>query len=282
EPFLKDHALNGIPLLPGVMGIEGFSVAAKHIASVLASEKSGFDVVRLEDIQFLAPFKFYKDMPRRVTWKAQVAHEMGGLVTYVTLESTMLRTGQADKTMQHFSGKVHLRPIGTELNQPTMEPPVWNGAYTVDAKDIYKLYFHGPSFQVLDGVQRSGETVLGKLHRNTPSITAEVQEMLTTPVLLELCMQTAGIWEAGATGVLALPSSIGELRLYNLTPNGQPIFAAVTPIQDAEGNFTFNASVVDAKGRIYLELDNYRTSRLPYTVDEKLLTPLRELVRSAK
>src|SRR5271157_1791790 len=34
EPFLKDHALNGIPVLPGVMGIEGFSVAATHVASV--------------------------------------------------------------------------------------------------------------------------------------------------------------------------------------------------------------------------------------------------------
>lgn len=282
EPFLKDHAMNGIPLLPGVMGIEGFSVAAKHIASVLGSEKSGFDVTRLEDIQFLAPFKFYKDMPRRITWKAQVVHENGALVTYVVLESTMIRAGQDDKVMRHFSGQAHLSPINAEQKAHSMEPPVWNGAYTVDAADIYKLYFHGPSFQVLEGVQRSGDTVLGKLHRDTPSITADMQEMVTTPVLLELCMQTAGIWEAGSTGALALPSSIGELRLYPLSPNGQPIFAAVTPIQDAEGNFAFNASVVDAKGRVYLELENYRTSRLPYTVDEKLLTPLRELVRNGK
>jgi hypothetical protein len=91
-------------------------------------------------------------------------------------------------------------------------------------------------------------------------------------------MQTAGIWEASSTGVLALPKSIGELRLYRTTPNGQPIFAAVTPDHDAEGNLTFNAQVVDAKGHVYLELDNYRTSRLPYAVDEELLTPLRKLV----
>jgi len=101
---------------------------------------------------------------------------------------------------------------------------------------------------------------------------------VTTPVLVELCMQTAGIWEAGTTGALALPSSIGELRLYRITPNGQPIYAAVTPVQDPQGNLVFNARVVDAKGRVYLELDNYRTSRLPYSVDEKLLMPLRGLV----
>ena len=163
-----------------------------------------------------------------------------------------------------------------------MQPPVWNGAYTVEAKDIYQLYFHGPAFQVLEGVQRSGETVLGKLHRDTPAITAEGEELVSTPVLVELCMQTAGIWEAGSTGTLALPSSIGELRLYHITPNGQPIFAAVTPNHDAEGELTFNAAVVDAKGRVYLELDNYRTSPLPYAVDEKLLKPLRGLVEDKK
>ncbi len=60
QPFLYDHTLKGIPVLPGVMGIEGFSVAAKHIGSVLASGNAGLEVDRLEDIHFLAAFKFYR------------------------------------------------------------------------------------------------------------------------------------------------------------------------------------------------------------------------------
>jgi hypothetical protein len=279
EPFLKDHAMNGIPLLPGVMGIEGFSVAARHISSVLASEKSGFNVARLEDIRFLAPFKFYKDAPRRITWRAQVAHENGALVAHVILESKLVRFGRDEEKMLHFSGKVHLSPVSDTAEECTVVPPAWNGHFTVKAKDIYKLYFHGPAFQVLEGVQRSGETVLGKLNKRAPSITNEGQELISTPVLVELCMQTAGIWEAGSTGALALPHSIGELRLYPLIPNGVPIYAAVTPSQDAEGQFSFDAQVVDAKGRVYLELDNYRTSPLPYTVDEQLLLPLRGLMK---
>ena len=59
QPFLYDHALKGIPVLPGVMGIEGFSVAAKHIGSVLASGKEGFEIEKLEDIRFMTAFKFY-------------------------------------------------------------------------------------------------------------------------------------------------------------------------------------------------------------------------------
>ena len=58
QPFLYDHTLRGLPVLPGVMGIEGFSVAARHIGSVLASSKGGLEVGKLEDIHFLAAFNF--------------------------------------------------------------------------------------------------------------------------------------------------------------------------------------------------------------------------------
>ena len=89
HPFLRDHALNGIPVLPGVIGIEGFSVAARHIASKLAGEKSSFVVDHLEDIQFLTPFKFYKNLPRHIQWKAQAVRQAEGLVVYATLESEL-------------------------------------------------------------------------------------------------------------------------------------------------------------------------------------------------
>ncbi|MBG0770059.1 MAG: polyketide synthase dehydratase domain-containing protein, partial [Anaerolineaceae bacterium] len=52
ESFLHDHELNGVPVLPGVMGIEGFTVAARHIASVLGTEGPGFNVNLLRQIRF--------------------------------------------------------------------------------------------------------------------------------------------------------------------------------------------------------------------------------------
>jgi hypothetical protein len=142
EPFLKDHAMNGIPLLPGVMGIEGFSVAAQHVSSVLGSEKGGFRVANLKDICFNAPFKFYRNEPRRITWKAQVVREAEGLVAHVILESTLALKSRPDEIMRHFSGKVALVPVQEEMDEQMVQPPVWNGAYTLQPDDIYKLYFH--------------------------------------------------------------------------------------------------------------------------------------------
>jgi malonyl CoA-acyl carrier protein transacylase len=277
EPFLKDHSMNGVPLLPGVMGIEGFSAAAKHVSSVLGSGKSGYEVTNLEDVSFLTPFKFYRGEPRRITWKAQVLRESNGLVAHVTLESDLaLKTNRVEHKV-HFSGKVHLEPLHSQ-KEMTATPPEWNGAYTVTAEEIYRLYFHGPAFQVLDGVQLSGNTVLGKLKSHLPPFTSGGLELLSTPVLVELCLQTAGIWEAGKTGTLCLPSSIGFIHLYNSKVDGIPVYAEVTPSKDADGRMCFDARVIDAKGNLFLEISDYRTSPLPYTVEDKILAPMQALV----
>jgi 3-hydroxymyristoyl/3-hydroxydecanoyl-(acyl carrier protein) dehydratase len=278
EPFLKDHALNGIPVLPGVIGVEGFSIAARHIASVLGSTRAGFDVVRLEDIQFLAPFKFYRNQPRRSAWKARVVRTAEGLVAEAVLESDLVLHTRTIEHMRHFSGRVMLRPHAAP-EEVTAQPPHWNGSPTLHAEEIYKLYFHGPAFQVLEGVQRAGEVVLGKLQHNLPAITTHTAVQSSTPILLELCLQTAGVYEAGLTGTLALPSSIGELRIHRQKTNGVAIFAEVTPARSADGNLVFDARVVDAKGRVYLEVDNYRTSPLPYRAEDDVVQPFKALVQ---
>ena len=279
EPFLRDHALNGTPILPGVMGIEGFSVAAQHIASVLGSGGEGFRVTALEDIRFLTALKFYRKAPRRIVWRASVVREASGLVTRVTLESTRaLKSGREEHTL-HFSGQVYLEPLpAQEAVSPTVRPPVWNGAATVDAEDIYRLYFHGPAFRVLDGVQRVGDRVLGRLQTDLPPATSQGQPLLSTPRLIELCFQTAGIWEAGATGILGLPASIEQLVLYEREVDGAPIYAEVNPTSGQDNRPRFDARVVDAQGHLYLELKGYRTSPFPGTVDSALLQPLRVLV----
>ena len=280
EPFLKDHALNGIPVLPGVMGIEGFSVAATHVISVLGSSKAGFQVTKMEDVRFLAPFKFYRSEPRRITWHAQVVEEAGGLVAHVSLESTLALRSRPNEIMQHFSGRVYMRPLPLpEISALRVNPPHWNGSYTVDSETIYRLYFHGPAFQVLDAVQRSGDHVIGRLARNLPAMTSRDHPMLSAPVLIELCLQTAGIWEIGATGVLSLPSSIERLDIYEPHNNGLPIYAEVNPTPaDGANSLSFDARVVDSEGRVYLELKNYRTSPLPYKIEDALVQPLRELI----
>ena len=60
NPFLDDHRIDGTAVLPGVMGVEAFAEAAAALVP-------GYRAAAIEDVDFLAPFKFYRDEPRVIT-----------------------------------------------------------------------------------------------------------------------------------------------------------------------------------------------------------------------
>ena len=65
QPFLHDHQIDGTPVLPGVMGIEAFAEAALCLLP-------GWHIEALEDVNFTAPFKFYRNEARTVTVEAMI------------------------------------------------------------------------------------------------------------------------------------------------------------------------------------------------------------------
>ena len=278
EPFLHDHAFNGTPLLPGVMGIEGFTVAAQHIASVLgAGDQYSFRVSRLEEIEFVQGIKFYRNEPRHMVWQAVPIHTAQGLAIQVRLESHRVNpVGKKTKRL-HFKGTAYLQPTQQPLQTVVGALPKWNGRYTLPEEEIYKLYFHGPAFQVLEGVQKNGSGLIGKLSTHLPPMSSKPAHQDSIPRMIELCLQTAGIWEIGKTGRMSLPQSIRKVRLYRHQTNGLPIYAHVQPIETKDG-VQFNSQVVDAKGRVYLELEAYRTVTLPRVIEAPLLAPLQNLL----
>jgi len=287
EPFLHDHAMDGTPLLPGVMGIEGFAEVASLIASDLGCGGECFAVASIEDVNFESPLKFYRQQPRRATWRAIIMPDTSGpdtdssgLVAHITLEST--REIAATKTQQHavhFSGRVHLVPLPKERDAaPTTQPPTWNGEATVEPKDIYRVYFHGPAFQVLDGVQAGSERVVGRMRADLPPMTGEPKQTITPPLLIELCMQTAGVWEIGKTGTLALPTAIDRVVIHHRPENGSSLYAEIEPKAGPGDEVRFDGYVVDEQGKIYLELQGYRTARLPDPVSEEKAAPLRAVI----
>jgi hypothetical protein len=96
------------------------------------------------------------------------------------------------------------------------------------------------------------------------------------PRLIELCFQTAGVWEIGKTGQLALPTAVDRVIIRNPSSAGGPLVAEVTA--DASGDApTFSARVRDGAGKVHVELEGYRTSRMPNTLPEEEAGPFRKV-----
>jgi hypothetical protein len=97
------------------------------------------------------------------------------------------------------------------------------------------------------------------------------------PRLIELCFQTAGVWELGTAGRMALPTHADRVVRFAGADDPGELWAVVTP-RDGGG---VDAEVVDATGRIRVRLEGYRTIELPGGVDDAVLAPIRAAMAGA-
>ena len=265
QPFLYDHQIDGIPVLPGVMGTEAFA----ELASVFAP---GYRIATIHE-QFHSPFKFYRNEPRTLRLSARVAPGCDGtLLAHTTLRSLTppARPGLPARDDLHFTATIQLTaaptevPVAGELPGSFMEgqPDVRE----FERSAIYKVYFHGPAYQVLQRALVNGNRALGVMpdHLLPNSVPANAPT-LVAPRLIELCFQTAGIWEMANKRVMALPLGIGAVTVYRQPEqaNGARLYALVTAV---DGGASFDARVLDESGNVYVDLRGYRTVQLPGSV----------------
>ncbi len=269
EPFLYDHAIDGIPVLPGVMGIETFAEAAWLLAP-------SHHVVALENLRFLAPMKYYRNEARATIVRARPVLSADGRVRVsTTLSSVQNIVGREPEEKLHFSGVVVLEASAAEVRHVQAmnrtEPEIGREA-------IYRVYFHGPAYRVLDRVEGAGPgQVIGCMTAQLPLDTTDANHgSLVGPRLIELCFQTAGVWEIGKTGQLALPAAVDRVIVRDSSTNAGPLVAEVTADQTGE-TLSFNARVRDGEGKVHVELEGYRTSRMPNTLPEEEAGPFRKV-----
>ncbi len=276
QPFLHDHQIDGTPVLPGVMGIEAFAEAALCLLR-------GWYVAAIEDVNFLAPFKFYRNEPRVVTVEATI-HPQRDTSTSTLLADCRL-TGSRSLPNQaepqvttHFTARVRLTKQTPQA--VTVLALGLQGRHIIEAADIYRLYFHGPAYQVVERAWWDGHRIIGLMAKGLPAnhLPSELPT-LTAPRLIELCFQTAGLWEMGAQGSMGLPQHIERVSpsLLLVAPESAEtrLYAVVTPDR---GRGSFEAEVVDTKGNRYLHLSGYRTVAVPGAVDAERLKALQAAI----
>ncbi len=269
QPFLNDHRIDGIPVLPGVMGMEAFAEAARLLAPDLY-------VRAVENVAFKAPLKFYRDEPRTITVQAVVRPDGDGFVADCELSAErMLPTHDTPQRTVHFTGQVRLTsepPVRDRI-----EPPGQPSGPSMNADQVYEFYFHGPAYQVVASAWRSDDSSVARLCDPLPLNHVPAELPLTTaPRLVELCFQTAGLWQAGLEDLLALPTRIGSARLLgDPSEASQPLHAVAHQISTG----VFDCVVVDADGAVLVRLDGYETIPLPAPISEAVAAGLHETFR---
>ncbi len=263
QPFLHDHQIDGTPVLPGVMGMEAFAEAALCLLP-------GWHVEMMEEVNFLAPFKFYRSEPRALTVETVIHPRGDSVIADCRLLGRRPLPNQAESQVTtHFTARVRLTKYAPALvTVPTIGTSSLDrpGGHIIEAADIYRLYFHGPAYQVVQRAWWDGKRIVGLManglgDNHHPS----GLPTLMAPRLIELCFQTAGVWEMGVEGRMGLPQHIDRVSVWRdpVEAEGR-LFAIVSP-NLREGSF--DAEVVDEKGNRCLQLSGYRTVAVPGAVD---------------
>jgi len=250
QPFLHDHQIDGTPVLPGVISLEAFAEAALWPAG-------GWHVDSMEDVNFLAPFKFYRGQPRVVTTHTSLRPDGDCLIADCRLTGSRTLAGQGEPQIAtHATAHVRLtreapRPMKADV------PRVPSGQ-KIEAPDIYRVYFHGPAYQVVERAWWDGQRMTGQFAAQLPQHHHPAERPLAiAPRLIELCFQTAGLCEMAIEQRMGLPLHIDRIEFHGSPELAEsPLFAVVTPGAEAA---SFDADIVDASGNRYLHLSGYRT-----------------------
>jgi acyl transferase domain-containing protein len=256
QPFLYDHQIESIPVLPGVMGIEAFAEASTCMLP-------GWQIEAVEEVNFLAPFKFYRNQPRTVTVEAVVHPSPAGITADCKLIGRRTMPNQTEPQITtHFTARVCLR---RDANRTSNVRPIGRPeGNIVEAAEIYRLYFHGPAYQVVERAWWDGKRMVGLMSGGLPANhqPADLPARIA-PRLIELCFQTAGIWEMGIESRMGLPQHIDRVSLLSETPPGARVYAVVLPKTERG----FDAEIIDEQGNCYLRLEGYRTVAVPAALD---------------
>jgi NAD(P)-dependent dehydrogenase (short-subunit alcohol dehydrogenase family) len=267
QAFLDDHRIDGTPVLPGVMGMEGFAEAAHALLHE-------WHVSALEDVHLQAPFKFYRDEPRTLELRALLCDGGDGtILADCRLIGRRALPGKGEQETVHFTGRARL------TKAPPAMPPEREGPSTeareggeVDRDAVYRVYFHGPAYQVLDSAWRIDGDVVGRLAQNLPPAHEPPgRPTEISPRLIELCFQTAGVWELGRFGRMGLPTHVDRVVRFEGADERGRLFAVVHP-RDGD---VVDAEVMDETGRVRVRLEGYRTIALPGGLDPEALDPIR-------
>lgn len=265
QPFLFDHQIDGTPVLPGVMGVEAFAETALCMLP-------GWHVAAVEDVNFLAPFKFYRNEPRTLSIRAVFHPENDQVIADCELLGSRTLANQVQPQVTvHFQGRVRLTSKQLD-NVQSVPPPGAPAEQLMGSSDVYRIYFHGPAYQVLQQAWRDGDRLVGRMKADLPAnhVPSEKPTSLE-PRLIELCFQTAGLWELVTLGKLGLPQKMEAVTSLRKPGPGRVLYSVVTPKNDRKA---FDAEVVDTEGNRYLQLRGYSTVTLSKSTDTEPLKAL--------
>jgi malonyl CoA-acyl carrier protein transacylase len=249
DKYMADHSINGTPLLPGVMGLEIF---AETVAAY-----TGNLPLKLKSVGFKLPVKLIKNKPVDLDISA-VRDDKNIIRMKISSDFINPKGVKMGDTREHFFAEFDFSSVSFKsLELPKIKDKF---KYKSDKETIYKTYFHGPSFQVLDGIiSVDRNSVVGVFKKPMARLLGDKDfKYYFHPMIIEAMFQTSGWRDLYMDNKMTLPDSINEVSISDNNEDPEKLFTySVFKGLNNYGKSVYDAWAFDENGRIYAEILDY-------------------------
>jgi NAD(P)-dependent dehydrogenase (short-subunit alcohol dehydrogenase family) len=262
HPYLKDHVVNGRPIVPAVLLIEW----CVRMAAAIDPLGSAREVRDLNVARPLALRDFARGEVARyivIARRAPDSPNSNGLAITITDRQGTL----------HCAATIDLTPAPLAT-----APASWRtagGAGVTDwrwnAQEVYDegRLFHGGDFHVirsLDGVSNAGAaaTIVGVDEQGWPGA-----PWITDPAALDGGLQLAAAWGVHRTGQHFLPTRVGRVRWIGGAPATGPLRCELSSRLIGRDKMVSDLVFTSADGRVIASLDGLEM----FATDAATVTP---------
>ncbi|CAN0232427.1 unnamed protein product, partial [Laminaria digitata] len=274
DRFMRDHVYEGTPLMPGVMGLEMMSEAARMLGQG--------EILSLGNVRFERALKLHHNEPQQVQAHARVTGSRDG----AQLIAVEVRTQRATKTGRvveqvHFMGEFVVgQPREESLEAMVLDPRAANWRKGPARDEIYRRFFHEGTFLVLDEVAYiQDESIIGygRLGFESASIGRDDADLVSDPLAREAAFQVAGLWGMLFQGMSCLPHGIGRsVSVGRARPGDRIVIRARRASKDpAEHLLAFDRiEVLDERGDLLHVMEDVQLiAHQPLREEERFMQP---------
>ncbi len=263
--YMLDHQIQNVPFFPGVMGIEMFS----EMFQIITLSKPFV----LKEIEFASALKLQNNQPK------DIFVEYDPSTNKMSLQSVFIPKNdeKLKRNIEHFKLQV-----GNDIRKRTTRKSsfLYDDSHLplMVAEEIYNIFFHGKSFQVLDKLlELSDETAITIVKIPEEKIFSEKgSKVLINPRTIEAALQTSGLYDLIVNNESSLPSTIDKITFYS---NKKPHhIVSQFKMKDSDYSY-FDVEVFDESGYLILSLEGLGMihTQFSFTEDSESIEKLKTL-----
>ncbi len=250
--YLHDHQIQQKPVFPGVMVLETFAEFYNNVF-----EKP---MASISKVNFHTPLKIPLNKPVEVELKYNYSNNE---ITLLSKTYPLVLKGKP-LIKEHFNAE-----LGKSIKkmkwkkEPILEPLI----PLLDKNDIYEIFFHGKSFQVLDEIiQLENGKIIAKVDIPTTSLTrnSEGDKFQLEPLAIESIFQTAALFDVIVNNHISLPSKISTLEILS---NQKPKYIVAKFLKKDKERSYYNSVILDENHEIIMKVSNLEIIHSPLSFD---------------